>query len=198
LAAISERGFAEVEMREWSVDIEAETYPDHDEVSADEILERLARYAPALSLGPAGLDVRVNVKATDIYKAFERAWEAVHKAIPGVKPVRVDVEAVEDLGRRLNESNKPDVVGVAELAEMLGVTKQRASALAQENSGFPPPITFLKSGPIWKRSHVARFAGKWIRKPGRRPSNAATDDNNSVRAKATAARPPAIVSGRGK
>jgi hypothetical protein len=60
----------------------------------------------------------------------------------------------------------PEVVGVAELAALLDVAPQRASALKDRN-GFPPPIATLKSGPIWVRANVEHFARTWDRKPGR-------------------------------
>jgi hypothetical protein len=64
------------------------------------------------------------------------------------------------------ESNAPDLVGVAEVAELLGVSKQRASDLAH-SEGFPAPVATLRAGPIWRRSQLARFAGGWERRPGR-------------------------------
>ncbi len=59
-----------------------------------------------------------------------------------------------------------DLVGVAELSDLLQVSVQRASTLAR-SPGFPAPIAMLRSGPIWHRPTVARFLSSWKRRPGR-------------------------------
>jgi hypothetical protein len=59
-----------------------------------------------------------------------------------------------------------ELVGVTELAEMLGVTRQRASEL-RTRPGFPAPIADLASGPVWKSSSLRRFVDTWERRPGR-------------------------------
>jgi predicted DNA-binding transcriptional regulator AlpA len=46
------------------------------------------------------------------------------------------------------------LVGVAEIAEMLGVSKQRVVQLAQSYSDFPGPEAELGSGRIWARSAI--------------------------------------------
>jgi hypothetical protein len=57
-------------------------------------------------------------------------------------------------------------VGVSEVAELLGITRQRASVL-QTRMGFPAPMQVLAGGPVWRRSAVDRFASTWERKVGR-------------------------------
>jgi prophage regulatory protein len=46
-----------------------------------------------------------------------------------------------------------DLVGTAEIAEMLGVTRQRADQLTR-SSGFPRPQATLNVGRIWNREAV--------------------------------------------
>lgn len=49
------------------------------------------------------------------------------------------------------------LVGVAEIAEMLGVTRQRVHQIAAEPD-FPEPVARLTAGLIWRRSDVHRWA----------------------------------------
>ena len=49
------------------------------------------------------------------------------------------------------------LAGRTELAEMLGVSRQRARELT-ERADFPPPIAELRRGPIWKIDDVAAWA----------------------------------------
>lgn len=154
-------------MNEWSVDIEARTEGRPlGEDFADAVLDALAPYAPALGLGPDRLDIRFNVRARSEREAFEKAIARFLKAVPGYPVVRVELQTVGDLDRELASSNVPDLIGVAELAQLLNVSRQRASELARSR-GFPKPLVTLKAGPVWRRSSVARYTAGWERQPGR-------------------------------
>lgn len=52
----------------------------------------------------------------------------------------------------------PDrLMGLAEVAELLGVSRQRADQLARTR-GFPDPVATLVGGRIWERADVERWA----------------------------------------
>ena len=53
-----------------------------------------------------------------------------------------------------------------EVAEILGVSRQRASELAS-SAGFPRPVANLAAGPVWLLSSINSFNEKWERRPGR-------------------------------
>ena len=55
-----------------------------------------------------------------------------------------------------------DLVGAAEIADMLGVSRQRVHQLAGED-GFPEPIGQISSGRIWTREDI----DEWARQTGR-------------------------------
>lgn len=54
----------------------------------------------------------------------------------------------------------PDVVGVAEAAEIMGWDKRRVVTYIDRGS-FPEPITALASGRIWLREDVQAYADEW-------------------------------------
>ena len=63
-----------------------------------------------------------------------------------------------------------DLVGVAEAAEILGVGRQQVHRLSRRND-FPEPLAELKSGKIWRRADVERWAMEHAdRRPGRPPA----------------------------
>lgn len=78
----------------------------------------------------------------------------------------LEIIDVDEHDRRLAEPAYAELVGITEIAAMLGVTRQRASAL-QTRSGFPQPLQVLASGPVWPRTWIDRFASTWERKGGR-------------------------------
>lgn len=51
---------------------------------------------------------------------------------------------------------KLQLMGLHEIAELIGVSRQRADQLARERD-FPLPAAELKAGRIWKRSEVERW-----------------------------------------
>jgi hypothetical protein len=55
-----------------------------------------------------------------------------------------------------------DLVGVTEIGEMLGVSRQRADQLAGE-PGFPDPIGEIRAGRIWNKEDIEA----WARETGR-------------------------------
>src|SRR5215218_9059546 len=63
------------------------------------------------------------------------------------------------------------LVGVREIAEMLGVSRQRADQLSREYEDFPAPEVALYAGRVWLRSDVEL----WMRRhPDRRPGRPRT------------------------
>ena len=54
------------------------------------------------------------------------------------------------------------LVGLTEIAAMLGVSKQRADQLSRKPD-FPPPVANLSSGRVWE----TRSIQAWARRAGR-------------------------------
>lgn len=52
-----------------------------------------------------------------------------------------------------------DLVGTAEVAAMLGVSRQRVLALAKRGD-FPSPLAVLSMGNVWRGSDVRKWAAE--------------------------------------
>ena len=61
----------------------------------------------------------------------------------------------------------PKLAGLAEIASLAGVSRQRAGQLAN-HPDFPEPVERLAMGPVWLEADVKKFLAT-ERKPGRRP-----------------------------
>lgn len=59
------------------------------------------------------------------------------------------------------------LVGVHEVAAILGVTRQRVIALVHDKPGFPEPLTRLACGPVWASADIEEWMTTWDRRPGR-------------------------------
>ncbi|HET7234974.1 MAG TPA: hypothetical protein VFK59_00915 [Actinomycetota bacterium] len=67
----------------------------------------------------------------------------------------------------LELAREPDrYLGVTEIAELLGVSRQRVMQLRQR-ADFPEPVAELAAGPVWRMFNLQRFIEEWPRKPGR-------------------------------
>ena len=54
------------------------------------------------------------------------------------------------------------LVGVAEIARMLGVSRQRVHQLATTDPDFPKPEAVLSAGKIWSKAAIETWmAGHW-------------------------------------
>jgi hypothetical protein len=119
--------------------------------------------AAAGNVGERRLETILTVEAKDIREAAEHGVLQIMKIVPGVV-VAVESMTTDEADRRLNE--RPEIVGVTEVAGMLGVSKQRVSALSKRVD-FPAPLARLGSGPVWRAGDLSTFAGGWQRKAGR-------------------------------
>jgi predicted DNA-binding transcriptional regulator AlpA len=55
---------------------------------------------------------------------------------------------------------RPSTIRLLEIAELLGMSKQRAHQLAGE-SGFPAPVAEDGRGRLWSRREVGAWAKAW-------------------------------------
>ena len=86
--------------------------------------------------------------------------------LPAWPIVKLEAVEWEQLGTELKQPPGPELVGIAELAELAGVSRQRASILARRE-GFPDPLATLAAGPVWDLHAVQRFLEGWTRQVGR-------------------------------
>lgn len=120
--------------------------------------------AVAAHLGGHQFNATLNI-GYDLYSACHEAIEYVTKHVPGT-PVAVAATTNEEFDRWLDQPSFPPLAGVSEIAELLGVSRQRVAEL-RRRPDFPGPVAQLKAGPVWRAGDLSRFADEWQRKPGR-------------------------------
>ena len=67
------------------------------------------------------------------------------------------------VNRRLHRVGEDELVGPAEIAVYLGVSRQRVDALARTHEDFPRPIAELSAGRIWRKADIV----EWAQRTGR-------------------------------
>jgi hypothetical protein len=97
----------------------------------------------------------VDVAADIAARASRRAWGAL------VDPVQISVYPAE----RGLIPGPLDIVGMADIAQDLGVTRQ---AVAQRTDQLPAPLGTSSNGPVWVRAAARAITSTWSSRPGRR------------------------------
>jgi hypothetical protein len=144
----------------------------------DALFAILEEYGPTSTVSPGRFSLFLTVDATSPEAALRTvrgiARDAMRKT--NIKssryPVGVEIYTDEEIDRANADPLYPEVVGVAEVAAMLRVSKQRVSELTSSKR-FPRPLYKLAAGPVWVKPEIEAFVEKWERKPGR-PRKTAT------------------------
>jgi len=163
-------------MTEWSValgfrhDIPTGDLTD----KVDDLLEAMAPYHAAASFTERGMTVQFTVEARTMRRAMDEGVAVLEDTLHtvGIKDDGIfagRAQKMEHLDPELSLPNARELLGVIELANLLNVSRQRASELARTGSGFPRPIVLLASGPVWDRAMIARYVEHWDRRPRGRP-----------------------------
>lgn len=150
-------GAASLDLEDDRVDALVDAVPEHDGVP---------------TLGPGRYDVRLSVEGEDVLavgvRARELVWKAVANAgLPEWPVVRLDVMTHEDLDLELSRPTLPALAGVTEVADLLGVSRQRLAEL-RARSDFPSPFMELAATPVWLVDAIDSWVEGWDRRPGRR------------------------------
>lgn len=141
----------------------------------DDQREALAGALPGFGIvtddGQRRLQVEGDVEAGTIRQATDAGLKAVRAAWAEAFGVAADPVGLRVLTTAAHEEEiahpaGSDLIGYTEIAQMLGVSKQRAGQLA-ELTDFPAPLASPAMGPIYTRGAVEVWASSWTRKPGR-------------------------------
>lgn len=140
----------------WSVRIEGRPAKP---VDPEDVLDRLMPYHPALSFGAGVLSVMTTLEADDNNPAAAllQAIADLKRAVPSPIDIELaEVMTVERQDQELERSNAPELVGIAEVAQMAGTSRQRAFQMTA-NRGFPVSLLELASGRLWSRPAIAAY-----------------------------------------
>jgi len=156
----------------WVVGLAVRLLNDADKMSQDMVLHLLRQLkdaSPAVDVEPGRLRLRYSVEASSASAAVDTALEIWEKAAcnsPGelseADLTVLEVASEEEAERRYESEAALELLGVAELAEVLQVSKPRARQVAQRPD-FPPPVAILAATTVWDGAKVRRFLSSWPR-----------------------------------
>lgn len=149
-------------MKKWIVELDFGSVPDSPGLR-EQCEEYRMRDIEVLHHDDDLLQLRLECSALDIHDAAQVAFTMVKAA-----GTRVQLSAPDGIGCRRSSAREviPELLGLSEISELLGVTRQRVTQLAKL-PGFPLPVTRLAMGPVFSARAVRRFQAEWQRKVGR-------------------------------
>ncbi|MFB9893545.1 hypothetical protein ACFFOQ_27390 [Planobispora takensis] len=156
--------------------METDTGADDSAGFGQELRAALAKWHPAVGDAhlagrrvPGRVSLQLNVEAASARRAVETAVREVTAALRDLsRPVhiaRIEVVAEDEFEAEMR-SMPVELMGVREIAEAAGVTRQRADQLTHRED-FPQPLASLAAGKIWSGAAVRRWLATWERKSGR-------------------------------
>ena len=152
-------------VEEFNVEVTVAAQIDADALV--DLTDALSSAGAAASFTDDTYTIALTAEGADVFDAQMHARRLLGDfEIPEERIVRMTTMTIDELEREVTRPTYPEVVGIAEIAERLGVSKQRASQVAR-TAAFPKPYAELASGPVWFLPNVKRFIEEWERKPGR-------------------------------
>lgn len=137
----------------WSVRVEGVTGPF---LLPERIVEKLAEHHPAVSFGDSRVSVTLTVEALNPQQAIAFVLAKVSEVVRPLEVELVEAMTEDRQERELATSNLPDLVGLAEIAELAGTTRQRVFQMTA-NKGFPMALVELRSGRLWSRPAIENY-----------------------------------------
>jgi hypothetical protein len=138
-------------------------------VTLDEVAERWDATIANRADGP-GFTLTIRLDATDPIAAARTAAQFIrtHLGMAATGQV-VDLRVCtpEHFETEALRPDFPPLASAADVAEILGVSRQRVHQLAASNTRFPAPVARVGTGPLWTVPAIEHFARIWDRRPGR-------------------------------
>lgn len=156
----------------WYADVDFITPTPVSVDEAADVAETLAEHGGAISLsadGKAGA-ISIAFEADSVVDASRIATRIATEALGGhgrLDVVKLDVRNEAVMEEEIATPVIPELVGYAEIAEIAGVSRQRARQFA-DIQGFPTPVVETAAGPLRLRSSVDAWVSHRNTRPGRR------------------------------
>jgi hypothetical protein len=155
-----------VDIDDWVITFTFDAEPTMETMDLWEI--RLEGWDVSVARIPGrGVDVTVYVPGDlEIPDAVNKVVRDVGHVLETKPPIGLEIVRESEWRRRAEAPTMPELMSAAEIADELGVRRQRVHQL-RSLAAFPAPLAELRGGAVWDAAAVRKFAQDWERKPGR-------------------------------
>jgi hypothetical protein len=151
----------------WIVTVGFAGSPEMRRLEAIEELFSDAGFDASVSAQPEAKQWTLTVDASGmrVSDAIESTLDDVDELI-GSAPIAVEAVRPDEYERRAHLPTLPVLLGAQEIADELGVSRQRVHQL-RSHPQFPAPLVDVAMGALWDERAIQKFAREWSRKSGR-------------------------------
>jgi hypothetical protein len=151
---------------DWVITVTFDADPSME--TMDEWQSKLEDFEGSVARIPGrGIDVTVYAPGgLDMPDALNKVAGEVAHALQLASPIGLEIIRESEWQRRAEAPTMPALMSAAEIADELGVRRQRVHQL-RHTANFPAPLAELRGGAVWDAAAVRKFAEGWTRKPGR-------------------------------
>lgn len=133
------------------------------------------------NVGENRLTTTLTVPADSVATAMLAAAKRVTKVAPG-QVIHASAALTDEFDRTQDELRaRSELVGLSEVAELLGLSRQRVGEMVRDRKDVPHAVARLKVGPVWRKADWSTFASGWQRKAGRPRKVAPTESVEASR-----------------
>jgi hypothetical protein len=155
----------------WFIDVDMTLQNPADDALIDDLMEAIEKLHGALAVGPgSALGLSLAVEAPNAWEAGQTARDFLEKDVAALagQPALSSVRILDEATRTTENETPaiPHLVGVPDIAELLGVTRQQAGRLTRK-PGFPHPALETRSGALWTQTAVEAWNEHTTRAVGR-------------------------------
>ena len=126
------------------------------ELDSETIGEELAEHHAVVAYKDGLLSTTATVDAAGPVQALDTLVEILSEVVGTLTLEYGEVMTEERQEQELEISNVPDLVGIAEIAELAKTSRQRVFQMTA-NKGFPAAVLELRSGRLWSRPAIERY-----------------------------------------
>ncbi|BBX73674.1 hypothetical protein H7H78_10245 [Mycobacterium shinjukuense] len=114
-----------------------------------------------------GIDVTVYAQGhLSMFDALHKMDGEIMQVVHAGTPIALEIVREAEHRLRAEAFTTPELMSAAEIADELGISRQRVHQL-RSTAGFPAPLADLRGGAVWDAAAVRKFGQTWERKPGR-------------------------------
>lgn len=152
-------------MTSWHVDVDFTSRKPFNSETAFDMIENLAEWSGAVSTSPdnKGGMISIFVDAATVFDATTKASaivkDAAEKLWGNIEIVGLDVMTEEAFDAASSEPVFPEVVSYAEIAELAGVSRQRARQFTVLRD-FPHAVIQTAQGPLMEKQAVVNWISR--------------------------------------
>ncbi|WP_223690124.1 hypothetical protein [Leifsonia poae] len=149
-------------MTSWQASVSFVSATTFTEDAAFDTIDALTNHGAAMSVehdltgGTVVLSVEAATPLDAATEASRLVTTTAESTLGSINVTRLEVLSEAAVDAELERPLFPEVVGYAEIADMAGVSRQRARQFASIN-GFPSPVIETAQGPLMGRHAVERW-----------------------------------------